>query len=138
MSGGETLSSLQVDLAAVIDDDIVSDLRRDVDPNDDASSFGGRRALVGPTQSQVQMCGRLRIKVRAGGDRPDERDSCFNEWRCAGACVNFDLMADSQLHHLVNATMSNAGWDDSTIGAGGAIDNELVRQTLMVAEHGIR
>jgi hypothetical protein len=42
MSGGEALSALQVDLAAVIDDDIVSDFERDVDPNDEASSFGGR------------------------------------------------------------------------------------------------
>jgi hypothetical protein len=56
MSGWETLSALQVDLAAVIDDDIVSDIGRDVDPNDEASSFGGRsasnlsRALVGQTQ----------------------------------------------------------------------------------------
>jgi hypothetical protein len=128
MSGGETLSALQVDLAAVIDDDIVFDLGRDVDPNDEASSFGGRsasnlsRALVGQTLRQVQILGRLRIKVREGDEQPDERDRCFNEWRCAGTCINFDLMADSQIHHLANATMSNAGYDDSTVGAGGRID----------------
>jgi hypothetical protein len=101
MSGGETLFGLGVDLARVIDDDIVSDLGRDVDPNFEAISLGGRsasnfsRALVGETANQVAVLGRLRIKVREGDDRPDERAQCFSVWRCAGACINFDLMADS-------------------------------------------
>jgi hypothetical protein len=139
-----SMSALADDLAAVIDDDIVSDLGRDEDP-DEASSFGGRsasnlsRALVGQTLTQVEVLGKLRMKVREGDDRPEDRLRCFDEWKLTGACINFDVMADSQIHHLVNATMSNAGYDDTTTGAAGLLDNVSLndkRQWLWKAAFG--
>jgi hypothetical protein len=96
-----SMSVLADDLAAVIDDDTVSDLGRDVD-RDEASSFGGRsasnlsRALVGQTLTQAEVLGELRIKVCEGDDGPEDRLRCFDEWKFAGSCVNVYLMVDSQ------------------------------------------
>jgi hypothetical protein len=114
MSGGEVVSDLGADIAAVIDDDIVSDLGRDVDPNDEASSIGGRSAsnlwaVVGQTQNQVRILGRLRARVREGGDQPEERNELLGEWKDTGACVNYDLMADSHIHWLMQRCPTQAG-----------------------------
>jgi hypothetical protein len=93
-----------------------------------AAFFGGRsasilsRAWVGQTLTQVEGLEKLHIKVRKWDDRPEDRLRRFAKWKFAGACINFDLLADSQIHHLVNATMSNAGYDGTTTGAAGQLD----------------
>jgi hypothetical protein len=120
MSGGEPRFDLDAELARRMDVDQASDLGMTAEPDDEFSSIGGRsasnlsRVLIDRGQDRVAAFTRLRNRVREASQKT-RNGMKRAEWMTIGACINYDKVADSQIHHLVDCGLGGDVIDSMTL-----------------------